>query len=457
MAKLKDKFVNGAQKYGKLEREIAEEIFSWIEKCQRYSFNKSHAVSYAFTAYQTAWLKYHFPQEFFTSYLTYSKYKSDPKEEVYKLVQDARLFGINIIPPDIRRGNVHFKMINDEIAFGLSHIRGIGTSAIQKIIETASGHLTTWADFLSAVPSFHRDVGIALIKSGACDCYGMGRNEMVRELEIILGTTVRDIDGKKTEDKGLTEKEKIYFFNQLKQCDTTTKEILSQMAKPPNPRNKTTNRMTKTELIETAIQYFNQMDGIIDGDSKFIYTSDKEKELWLNNLKNKTKKEIETIVLQNGYENKVVKPPCSNEARRQIMYAKATALENSIKDTNTVNATAEKHFLGIALSCSPADDINDNLATHTCLEVAKELNNKPIVVCAVIDNVKFTKTKRGKNPGQSMCFLTISDSTYSIDHAVVFPNAFRKLKTFCKPDLICLIYGDKKNGSFIIDDIRKLI
>ncbi|KKN91302.1 hypothetical protein LCGC14_0221700 [marine sediment metagenome] len=503
MAKVKSKFVKGAIEYGKIGQDVAEEIFGWIEKCQRYSFNKSHAVSYGMIAYQTAWLKCHFPHEFFASYLTYSQYKGDPKEEIYKLVQDSRLFGVDILPPDIRRGNIHFRMTQKpqkSIAFGLAHVRGVGASAIQKIVaaglktsgmdpldEAVMNHggsascaaktstvesisdeatatpscLKTWADFLAAVPSFHRNVGIALIKSGACDCYNMGRSEMVRELEVVLGTAVRDSTGKKVEIKGLTSKERIYFFDHLQQSEMTTQEILRQMAQPPGDKTKTIGQMTKGELVFAAKAYLDQadaaFDGIIDGDGKFVYTSTEEKEAWLENIGSRTKKKIEELMLQNGYKDVVVKPPCSSDARRRIIAAKAEMLEGSLSDTNTAKATAEKHFLGIALSCSQADDADDTLATHTCLDVAKAPNKEDIVVCAIIDSVKHTKTKRGKNPGQPMCFLTISDSTYSIDHAVVFPDAFGKLKAFCKDDLICLVYGQKQKGSFIIKDIQKLM
>ncbi|RLC89037.1 MAG: hypothetical protein DRJ03_00305 [Chloroflexi bacterium] len=429
----------------------------------------SHAVSYGMIAYQTAWLKCHFPHEFFTSYLTYSQYKGDPKEEIYKLVQDARLFGVDILPPDIRRGNVHFQMTEEPqkgVAFGLAHVRGVGASAIEKIVSAASttpgaGSLETWASFLAAVPDFHRNVGIALIKSGACDCYGMERSEMVRELEVVLGTTSHDSTGKRVEVKGLTSKERVYFFEQLQQGAMTTQEILSQMSQPPGEKTKTMGQMVKKELVAAAVGYLDQadsaFDGIVDGDSKFVYTSPSEKEAWLGNLGNRTKKQLEALMVQNGYQDVAVKPPCSNDARRNIVSAKAAMLEQPLSDTNTASAAAEKYFLGIALSCSPADDANDTLATHTCLEIAKAPNNEAIAVCAIVDGVKHTKTKRGSNPGQPMCFLTISDSTYSIDHAVVFPDVFERLKAFCKDDLICLVYGQKKNGSFIIRDIQKLM
>lgn len=467
MASLKDKFVTGCKKHSNIDCDVAKEIFGWIEKCQRYSFNKSHAVSYALIAYQTAWLKCHFPHEFFTSYLTYSQYKGDPKEEIYKLVQDARLFGIDIFPPDIRRGNIHFQMTEEPqkgVTFGLAHIRGVGTSAIEKIVSTDqhdTKSLKTWADFLAAVPDFHRNVGIALIKAGACDCYAMERSEMVRELEIILGTTTHDVTGKKVEVKGLTNKEKIYFFKQLQQGMMSAQEILAQMAQPPGNKIKTISQMTKTELVEAATEYMDQamvaFDDIKDGNNKFVCMSLDDKKTWLEGIKSRTKKEIEELILKNGYMNVVVKPPCSSDARRKMVASKAAILATPFESSNTASAVAEKHFLGISLSCSPADDADDSLATHTCLEIAKASNNEAIVVCAIIDGVRHTKTKRGSNPGQPMCFLTISDSTYSIDHAVVFPDVFMQLKAFCKDDLICLIYGEKKNGSFIIRDIQKLM
>ena len=188
-----------------------------------------------------------------------------------------------------------------------------------------------------------------------------------------------------------------------------------------------------------------------------MYTSSNEKETWLDNVQKRTKTAIEKLMLENGYQDIATKPPCSSDARRTKMAQKAEMLESELCDTNMANATAEKHFLGIALSCSQADDADNALATHTCLDIARAANSESAAVCVIIDSVKHTKTKRGANPGQPMCFLTMSDSTYSIDHAVVFPDAFHRLKAFCKDDLIGLVYGEKKNGSFIVKDIQKLM
>jgi len=439
MAQLKQKFIDGCKKAGTVSYQIAEEIFGWIEKSQRYSFNLSHARSYGELAYQTAWLKAHFPLEFFVSYLTHSSYKSDPKEEIYKLVQDARLFGIKIFAPDIRKQNVHFEIVNepeDGIAFGLGHIKGVGQSAIQKIngFGLNEKSLDTWPKFLSSVPSLHRNVGVALIKSGACDCYGRDRSSMVRELEVILGTSVRDENGTKIDVKGLTGKERDFFFNKL-DAGLEAKSILDIMGTDPDTLPPPLKTLKKPELLRLVDQH---VEGGID-------TSKMKKA------------DIIQLLENSGYAEDVEYSPCQNAARRKIMLEKSALLDEEIHDTNFANAAAEKYFLGIALSCSAADDADDSLATHTCLEVAKAGNSAKVITCAVIESVRHTKTKRGKKPGSPMCFLNISDSTYAIDPAVVFPDVYQTVRSVCKDDTICLVYGEKRNGSLIVSDIQKLM
>jgi DNA polymerase III alpha subunit len=172
---------------------------------------------------------------------------------------------------------------------------------------------------------------------------------------------------------------------------------------------------------------------------------------------NKNKQEIIGLLIENGYDDNENKKICANAERIKLIRDKIQVLENDIFDTNTGKAIAEKYFLGISLSASPADDADSSQASHTCLEIAKAANGSGITVCAIIDSVKPTKTKKGKAPGSKMCFLTISDSTYSLDHCVVFPDAFEEISQFCQENYICLFYGEKKNGSFIISNAKKLI
>jgi DNA polymerase III alpha subunit len=151
------------------------------------------------------------------------------------------------------------------------------------------------------------------------------------------------------------------------------------------------------------------------------------------------------------------KGACHTAARREVLFQKARELDIPLEDLPGVKATAEKHFLGVALSCSAADMADDSLASHTCLAAAREANGIQITMCCVIDSVRHTKTKRGKNPGSAMCFLVLADSTYSYDQVVVFPDAYERLKNNCKEDLLVLVTGDKRDGSFLVQDIQVLI
>jgi DNA polymerase III alpha subunit len=207
MVKVKKMFIDGAKIKGILSDKEAEEIFGWIEKSVRYSFNKSHSVSYALISYFSAYQKYHFPTQFYTSWLTYSDWKPNPKEEIYNLVQDARMFGIKVLPPDIRKNNVDFSIIKDkEIIFGLSHIRGVGSSAISNI-SNLRGTLDSFSDFLKCTKQLKRNVAESLIKSGACDFYDMSRTHMLRQLHVLFGRGKNDCGGDTPETKELTLKE----------------------------------------------------------------------------------------------------------------------------------------------------------------------------------------------------------------------------------------------------------
>lgn len=94
MAKVKTKFLQGAKDLNIVNDNEAEQIFGWIEKSQRYSFNKSHSVSYAINAYLSAYTKAHFPKIFFASYLRFAKDKIDPQQEIKALVQNLSLIHI---------------------------------------------------------------------------------------------------------------------------------------------------------------------------------------------------------------------------------------------------------------------------------------------------------------------------------------------------------------------------
>lgn len=393
----------------------------------------SHAVSYGMLAYRTAWLKCHFPGEFFTSYLTFAGHKADPKEEMNRLVQDARLFGLSVLLPDIRRRNINFELTGERkaIAFGLGHIHGVGQSAIEKI--TATPDLDTWPKFLAAVPHLHRNVGEALIRSGACDGYELPRSQMIRDLEVILGTTVRDEHGKACEIRGLTPKERDAFFARHDGLRSAA-DVLEEMVRAAQQSSgQSASAMTKAAIIQKLVSLGCEASSLSSMNKADLVKTFRER--------------IASLPPR----------PRINESRRAVLLDKVQSLQGPAADTHLARSAAEKHYLGVALSCSPADAADPSLASHTCLEAARSPNGTTVRICAVVDRVKLTRTKRGRNPGKSMCFLDLSDSTYSLDHAVVFPDVYRHNKAVCKEGSVVLATGEIRSRSLVVNDLQRLL
>lgn len=187
MASLKDEFIEGAtQKVGK---ENAEHIFENIEKSQRYSFNKSHAVGYAENCYISAYAKYHFPEEFFRSYLNMAKDYS----EISQLINNARKMGIVVKPPDLRRKNVEFEIFNGQIYYGLAHIKGLSANKLAALLKTEIPK--SWNLFLYKLSMTSDSTTIdGLIRSGALDFFSLPRELMsyeYKQFRGLPGTTLK--------------------------------------------------------------------------------------------------------------------------------------------------------------------------------------------------------------------------------------------------------------------------
>lgn len=124
-------FVDGAVKNG-VSKKIAEEIFETIFKFANYGFNKSHAVAYSFIAYQTAYLKAHYPAEFLAANL---KNEFENTDKVTKFLDDCRKLKIEVLPPDINYPSLYFEAENGKIKFGMSAIKNVGVPAVKEIIS----------------------------------------------------------------------------------------------------------------------------------------------------------------------------------------------------------------------------------------------------------------------------------------------------------------------------------
>lgn len=216
MAKIKQKFIKGCANKNILNSTEADEVFGWIEKSQRYSFNKSHAVSYAVNAYLSAYAKSHFPKIFFSSYLQFAKDKIDPQQEIKELVKNANEMDIDISIPDLRLMNRFFIISNDKIYFGLTDIKGVGDSVFDKLLTLTKDidlQNIVWIDLLVKILlNINSTAAKALISGGAVDFTKKNRTEMLFELDIV---------------SQLTAKELSYFIEYINQ--TKTKSVIEIM------------------------------------------------------------------------------------------------------------------------------------------------------------------------------------------------------------------------------------
>ena len=134
MNKLKGSFIKGATA-NNINEETSEEIFGWIEKSNRYAFNKSHAVSYAVNAYRSAYCKVHRKLKFFESYLNHSERKPDAHTEIKELVSDAKLYDIETLPPRLGHFYSSFTAKDGKVYFGVTNVKGVGNSETTKLLD----------------------------------------------------------------------------------------------------------------------------------------------------------------------------------------------------------------------------------------------------------------------------------------------------------------------------------
>jgi DNA polymerase-3 subunit alpha len=190
MQKQRETFVKGCAHVNHIPAAKANEIFDLLEKFAGYGFNKSHAAAYAIVAYQTAYLKANHPVEFLSANMTNDMNNTD---KLSVLIEEARAFGIEVLAPDVNESHVAFApaRAGTVIRFGLAAIKGVGQVAVQTILDArnAGGRFSSLDDLCERVDgrTVNRKVLEALIKCGACDCFGQTRATMFSRIDRVLG------------------------------------------------------------------------------------------------------------------------------------------------------------------------------------------------------------------------------------------------------------------------------
>lgn len=371
-------FIDGCKRIGLVTEEQAHQIFDWIEKSQRYSFNKSHAVSYAIVAYLTAYAKAHLPEQFFTAYLRHSVDDADTSLEIEELVNNTKILNIDVALPDIRKTNKHFKLL-DKTYFGLIDIKDIGESAYKKIHAAIEKHgdPNNWTKtfFLFQIaPEIGIGTAETLVAAGALLFLSNNRSLMIYELQKI----------KELQDAQLE------YIQQNLLCHTNTIKVFEELLKTP---------VGKRQPIRSKVT-FNKIKGL--------------------------------------YES-LVKPP----------YA--------LIDNAAWIAKKEKELLGTAITCSEVDDCDTSMANCTCKDFLNGFVKHPIIA-AKLERLKEITIKNGKNAGQKMAFLTVSDSTCSLDSVTIFNEPYNKYKHLLLEGNNIMLTGkkDSKRGGLIVDKIWQL-
>jgi len=182
----RERFLQGATARG-IDKSKSNHIFDLMEKFAGYGFNKSHSAAYALIAYQTAYLKAHYPVEFMAALLNSFLNNTD---QVVKLINECREKSIEILPPDVNASEKDFTVVEGRIRFGLGAVKNVGEGAVEAILDNRSkqGPFESFQDFCERVDAHkvNRRVVEQLVKCGAFDTLHNSRASVMAALDTVL-------------------------------------------------------------------------------------------------------------------------------------------------------------------------------------------------------------------------------------------------------------------------------
>lgn len=190
MAQQEQLFVDGCVAQGH-PAALGKELFDLISHFAGYGFNKSHAAGYALVAYQTAWLKAHYPAEYMAALLTSVKRDKD-RTALY--LNECRSMGVKVLVPDVNLSDSDFSASDGMVTFGLSAIRNVGEAAVERIVEERrrNGPFKDFRDFVDRVDLsvLNKRTVESLIKAGAFDATGVPRQGLLTIHEQVIDAVV---------------------------------------------------------------------------------------------------------------------------------------------------------------------------------------------------------------------------------------------------------------------------
>lgn len=203
MAKQRDIFINGAVAKG-VEKKMAENVFDKMAKFAEYGFNKSHAAAYAYIAYQTAYLKAHYPVEFMAATMTLDKINTD-KLAFFK--NDLMQMKIDVLPPDINKSGVDFEVEDGKVRYALSAVKNVGEGGMQILVKERekNGPFKSLQDFFKRMDAsaLNKRYLENLAKAGAFECIEKNRAKVFGNVEKMIAYANGETTARNSSQMGL--------------------------------------------------------------------------------------------------------------------------------------------------------------------------------------------------------------------------------------------------------------
>ena len=226
----KERFINGALKNG-ITKDVANFVFTKIEPFAQYGFNKSHAAAYALIAYQTAYLKSYYKEDFIAATMSTELTNTSKLRE---FVEELKKLDIEIVKPSINKCFSDFKAIQGKLYYGLGAIKNVGFEAISNIVKERekNGQFKSFLDFINRVDS--KDVNKlqleGLVKAGAFDEFDENRNKILNSIPKIIQQIKNINDDKENHQSSLFEAQDndSINFEFLNSTSWSQKELLSE-------------------------------------------------------------------------------------------------------------------------------------------------------------------------------------------------------------------------------------
>jgi len=186
MTQQRDEFKKGARAKG-IKEEVADKIFDLMATFARYGFNKAHSTGYAYVAYQTAYLKAHYPVQFLAATMSS---ETGNTNRVVTLMEECKRMGIEVLPPDVNESMGKFKVVGKEIRFGLEAVKNVGHGAIEAVVEARekAGKFSSLFGFCEEVDfgALNKRVVESLIRAGAFDSISKHRAQLMASLDTAM-------------------------------------------------------------------------------------------------------------------------------------------------------------------------------------------------------------------------------------------------------------------------------